>query len=92
MGSDLSANMPTGGHLCIIDNFSCFCFHLLTFFKIDFFKIFFQEHCRSVKQFGSRSGKMSVSPDMAPNCFKRLSALIAGKELNGNAHHIINEL
>ena len=40
------------------------------FFKIDFFKIFFQEHYQSVKQFGSRSGPTSVGPDLAPKCFK----------------------
>ena len=37
-------------------NFSCFCRHLLTFFKIYFFKKFFQEHYQSVKWFGSRLG------------------------------------
>ena len=33
-----------------------FCCHLLTFFKINFFKKFFQERFQSVKHFGSRSG------------------------------------
>ena len=32
------------------------CCRLLIFFKINFFKIFFQEYYQSVKQFGSRSG------------------------------------
>ena len=32
------------------------CCRLLTLVKIKFFKKFFQEHCQSVKQFGSRSG------------------------------------
>ena len=36
-------------------NFSWFCWCLLTFFVIFFFK-FFQDHLQSVKQFGSRSG------------------------------------
>ena len=37
--------------------FSCFCCHLLTFFKIDFFfKKFFQGHYQCVKRFWSRSG------------------------------------
>ena len=40
----------------ILGNFSCFCCHPLTFFKINFFKIFFQKHYQSVKQFGSRPG------------------------------------
>ena len=35
--------------------FMDFC-RLLIFFKIDFFKKFFQEYHQSVKQFGSRSG------------------------------------
>ena len=37
-------------------NFSCFCCRLLTFFKINFFKKYFQEHFHSVKLVGSRSG------------------------------------
>ena len=41
--------------------FSCFGCHLLTFFKINFFKIFFQEHYQSVKQFGSWSGPTLLS-------------------------------
>ena len=40
----------------MLGNFSCFCCRLLTFFKINFFQKFFQEHCQSVKQFGPRSG------------------------------------
>ena len=52
--------------------FSC----LLNLFKIKFFEKFFQDYHRSVKQFGSRSGrtKHSVSPDLGPNCLQRLSA------------------
>ena len=46
--------------LCMLGNFSCFCCRLLTFFqwlffKLKFFKKFFQEHYQSVKQLGSRS-------------------------------------
>ena len=41
-----------------LGNFACFCCRLLTFFKINLFKKFFQEHYQSVKQFGSRSGTM----------------------------------
>ena len=36
--------------------FSCFCCHLLTFFKINFLKNKFQEHYQSDKRFGFRSG------------------------------------
>ena len=36
--------------LCMLDNLSCFCCHLQTFFKIKFFKKFFHEHleCQTV--------------------------------------------
>ena len=44
------------------------------FFKITFFKKFFQEHYQSVNQFGSRAGLTSVGPDPIPNCLQRLSA------------------
>ena len=40
--------------LWMLGNFSCFCWCVLTFFKINFFKIFFQEHYQSVN---------SVDPD-----------------------------
>ena len=33
---------------CMLGNFSCLCWRLLTFFKITSFKIFFQEHHQSV--------------------------------------------
>ena len=44
-------------------------FSWLTFFKINFFKNFFEEHHQNVKQFGSKSGLFfrSVEPDMGPN-------------------------
>ena len=45
-----------GPTLCMLSNFSCLCCHLLTFFKINFFKQIFQEHYQSVKHFESRSG------------------------------------
>ena len=54
--------------LCILGNFSCICYRLLTFFKISFLIKFFQEYDQSVKQFGSRSGQHSVGPDLGPNC------------------------
>ena len=44
--------------LCVLGNFLGFCCRLLTFFIINFFEKFFQEHYQSVKQFGSRSGPM----------------------------------
>ena len=41
---------------CMLGSFACFYCCLQTFFKINFFKSFFQEHYQSYKQFGSRSG------------------------------------
>ena len=44
-------------NLCMLGNFSCFYVSSADFFfKINFFKRFFQEHYQSVKRFGSRSG------------------------------------
>ena len=40
------------------------------FFKINFFKKFFQEHYQSVKRFGSGSGQHSVGPDLGQNICK----------------------
>ena len=42
--------------LCMLGNISYFCCRLPTFFKINFFKIFFHKLYQNVKQFGSRSG------------------------------------
>ena len=50
----------------------CFCFRMLTFFKINSFRNFFQEHYQSVKWFGSKSGP--TDPDLGPNYLERLSA------------------
>ena len=35
--------------LYMLGNFSCFCCHRLTFFKINFFRKFYYEHYQSVK-------------------------------------------
>ena len=42
--------------ICMLGNFVCFCCRLLIFFRINFFKQFFQEYHQSVKQLGSSSG------------------------------------
>ena len=56
--------------LCILGNFSCFCCRLLTFFKINFFKRFFQEqHRRS----NGLDPDQDVGPDLGLNCLQRLS-------------------
>ena len=47
--------------LCMLGNFSCFCCRLLTFYKINFFKKFFQELYQNVKQFVSRLDGHSFS-------------------------------
>ena len=56
---------------------------LLTFFKIIFFqKKIFKEHYQSDKQFGSISGKHSVSLDLDPNCkgFQQTTKVTASKK------------
>ena len=65
MKQHFKADNETELIICMLGNFSCFSCHLLTFFKINFYKKFFQEHCESVKKFRSRLG---------PNCLQRLSA------------------
>ena len=58
----------------LLGNFSCFRCRLLTFFEIYFFKKFFQEHYKSVKWFGSRSGPTFCWSWSGSNCLQRLSA------------------
>ena len=57
--------------------FHDFC-HLLTFFKINFFKRFFQEHSQSVKHFGSRSGS-KLRSNCCKDQQKTTNSLLAGK-------------
>ena len=49
--------------LCQLGNFSCFYCHLLTIFKINFFK----KSCRNTI-------RHSIGPELDPNCLQRLSA------------------
>ena len=55
--------------LYMLGFFSCICCHLLTFFKVNFFRIFVQKYYQNVKQFGYESGLTFF-----PNCLQRLSA------------------
>ena len=66
----------------MLGNFSCFCCRLPTFFKINLYQKFFQEHYQSVKQVGSRF----CGPDLGPNCLQRLSAdnTSLGRELKSS--------
>ena len=50
--------------LCILGNFPCLCCRLLTVFKINFFKKFFQLNYQKAKLFGSGSRQHSVRPDL----------------------------
>ena len=43
-------------NISLLGNFSCSCCRLLTFFKINFFKKFFEEQYQTLKRFGSRLG------------------------------------
>ena len=48
-----------------------------------FFKKFFQERNQSVKQFGSRSGRHNVGPDLGPNClqvYQQTTKIVTNKE------------
>ena len=56
--------------LCMLDKFSCFSCRLLTFFKIDFFKEFFQEHYQYV----------NVGPNLGPICYQQTTKVTASKE------------
>ena len=49
-----------------------FC-RLLTFFKINFFEKFFQEHYRLSNSLDPDQGRHHVGSDLGPNCFQRLS-------------------
>ena len=44
------------------------------FFKINLFEKFFLEYNHSDKQFGYRSAKHFVGPDLVANCFQKLTA------------------
>ena len=71
---------------CMLGNFSQLFCRLLTFFKLNFFKKFFQEHYQSVKQFGSRSGPTlcwawSGSKLFAKIISRRQKSPLPGKEL-----------
>ena len=62
----------------MLGNFSRFYCRLLSFFKINFFKKFFQKHYQSVKLYGSRSG-----PIFCPSWFgSKLFANVINRQLN----------
>ena len=44
------------------------------FFKINFFKVFFQELYRSVKGLDPDQNRLSVGHDLDPNCLQKLKA------------------
>ena len=71
----------------MLGNFSCFYCRLLTFFKINFFKKFFQDAIRVSNGLDPDQDRRSVGPDLGPNCLQRLSAddnsLLATNELKG---------
>ena len=66
----LNSYSKVANKMCMLSNFSCFCCHLLTFCRIYFLKIFFQEHYHSGKQFGSAFCRSWFGP----NCLKSLLA------------------
>ena len=74
--------------ICMLDNLSCLCCHLLTFFNINLFKKFFQDYYKCVKIYKLDKYNVCVfykgldpcqdrhfiSPDLGQNCLQRLSA------------------
>ena len=63
--------------ICMLSNFSCFCCHLLTFFRINF-KLFFSgthSDCQTdYNRLDPDQDCHSDGPDLGPNCFQRLLA------------------
>ena len=71
------------GSTCMLVNISCFCCRLLNFFKINFFKIYFQEHYQGVNGLDPDHDKRSVGLDLGPNCLQKLlAAMIVLVRLN----------
>ena len=59
---------------CMLGNFWCFCCHLLTFFKISFFKIFFFSSTIRVSNcWDPEQDRRCVGPDLDQNCLQMLS-------------------
>ena len=57
--------------LCMLGNFSCFCYSLLTSLKLIFSKT---KTIKVSKGFDQDRVEHSVSPDKGSNCLQRLSA------------------
>ena len=49
-------------------------YHLLIFFKINFFKNIFSNTIRVSNSLDPDQARQNVGPDMGPNCLQRLSA------------------
>ena len=57
--------------LCMMGNCSCFCCHLLTFFRIIFFqKILPKNTVRVSNSLDPDQDRRSFGPDLGPNCLK----------------------
>ena len=72
----------------MLGNFSCFCCHLLTFFKTNFLEKN-QKHFKSIKSLDQDQDRHSVCPDLGPNCLQRLSVyknVTTSKERVKNSH------
>ena len=66
----------------MLGNFSRFCRRLMTFFKINLFKKFFQEHYQSVKRFESNQDRHCVGPDLGPNCLQTTKVATSKERVN----------
>ena len=60
--------------LCMLGNFSCFCCHLLIFFKINLSKNSFRNTIRVLNCLDPDQERCFVSTYLGPNCLQRLSA------------------
>ena len=59
--------------LCMLGNFSCFCCHLLTFFKSQLFKKILSD-IRLSNSLDTDQERKKIGPDLCPNCLQRLLA------------------
>ena len=66
--------------LCMLGNFLCFCYGLLTFFKTNFFKKIFQEQYQSVKLFLAFQLQILHIIDILTLCILETPEQVFGKQ------------
>ena len=58
-------------NLCMLCNLSCFSYHLLTFSELTFSKNYFSNSSKSLNNLDPDQDRVSVGPDLDPNCLQR---------------------